>query len=83
VFTLYDAPAVTNALIYFPARSDKTQHRRPHPEQHKHQQCNPDDLRNTHEHPYHIDHSTTTAKHIDAFMLNINREEINRRAEPL
>ena len=33
------------------------------------------------EHAYHIDYGSAAAKYIDAFMLNINWEEVNRRVE--
>ena len=33
------------------------------------------------EHAYHIDYGTAAAKYIDAFMLNVNCEEVSRRAE--
>jgi Fe-Mn family superoxide dismutase len=35
------------------------------------------------EHADHIDYGSPAAKYIDAFMLNINLEEINRRVEAL
>ena len=35
------------------------------------------------EHSYHIDYGSAAAKYIDAFMLNLNWEEINRRVEAL
>lgn len=33
------------------------------------------------EHAYHMDYGAAAAKYIDAFMLNVNWEEVNRRAE--
>ena len=33
------------------------------------------------EHAYHIDYGSAAAKYIDAFMLNVNWEEVNRRVE--
>jgi Fe-Mn family superoxide dismutase len=33
------------------------------------------------EHAYHIDFGAAAAKYIDAFMLNVNWQEVNRRAE--
>jgi Fe-Mn family superoxide dismutase len=33
------------------------------------------------EHAYHMDYGSAAAKYIDAFMLNVNWEEVNRRAE--
>ncbi len=33
------------------------------------------------EHAYHMDYGAAAAKYVDAFMLNVNWEEINRRAE--
>jgi Fe-Mn family superoxide dismutase len=35
------------------------------------------------EHSYHIDYGSAAAKYIDAFLLNVNWEEINRRVEAL
>ena len=31
------------------------------------------------EHAYHMDYGSAAAKYIDAFMLNVNWEEVNRR----
>lgn len=31
------------------------------------------------EHSYHMDYGSAAAKYIDAFMLNVNWEEVNRR----
>ena len=33
------------------------------------------------EHSYHLDYGAAAAKYVDAFMLNVNWEETNRRAE--
>ncbi|MFN2501585.1 MAG: superoxide dismutase [Pyrinomonadaceae bacterium] len=33
------------------------------------------------EHAYHMDYGATAAKYVDAFMLNVNWEEVNRRVE--
>jgi Fe-Mn family superoxide dismutase len=33
------------------------------------------------EHAYHMDYGAAAAKYIDAFLLNVNWEEVNRRAE--
>ena len=33
------------------------------------------------EHSYHMDYGSAAAKYIDAFMLNVNWEEVNRRVE--
>jgi len=33
------------------------------------------------EHAYHMDYGATAAKYVDAFMQNVNWEEVNRRAE--
>jgi Fe-Mn family superoxide dismutase len=33
------------------------------------------------EHAYHMDYGAAAAKYIDAFVLNVNWEEVNRRAE--
>lgn len=33
------------------------------------------------EHAYHLDYGAAAAKYVDAFMLNVNWEEVNRRAE--
>ena len=33
------------------------------------------------EHSYHMDYGAAAAKYVDAFMLNVNWEEISRRAE--
>lgn len=33
------------------------------------------------EHAYHIDYGAAAAKYIDAFMLNVNWDEVNRRVE--
>jgi superoxide dismutase, Fe-Mn family len=35
------------------------------------------------EHAYHMDYGAAAAKYVDAFMRNINWEEVNRRAETL
>jgi Fe-Mn family superoxide dismutase len=35
------------------------------------------------EHSYHMDYGAAAAKYIDAFMQNVNWEEINRRVESL
>ncbi|HRH46190.1 MAG TPA: Fe-Mn family superoxide dismutase [Pyrinomonadaceae bacterium] len=33
------------------------------------------------EHAYHMDYGATAAKYVDAFMQNVNWEEVNRRVE--
>jgi Fe-Mn family superoxide dismutase len=33
------------------------------------------------EHSYHMDYGAAAAKYVDAFMLNVNWEEVSRRAE--
>src|SRR6266850_1789831 len=33
------------------------------------------------EHAYHMDYGAAAAKYVDAFMQNVNWEEVNRRAE--
>jgi Fe-Mn family superoxide dismutase len=33
------------------------------------------------EHAYHMDYGAAAAKYVDAFMLNVNWEDVNRRAE--
>ena len=33
------------------------------------------------EHAYHMDYGAAVAKYVDAFLQNVNREEVNRRAE--
>lgn len=35
------------------------------------------------EHSYHMDYGSAAAKYIDAFMLNINWDEVNRRVESI
>ena len=35
------------------------------------------------EHAYHMDYGAAAAKYIDAFMQNVNWEEVNRRVESL
>jgi Iron/manganese superoxide dismutases, C-terminal domain len=35
------------------------------------------------EHAYHLDYGAAAAKYVDAFMQNVNWEEVNRRAESL
>lgn len=35
------------------------------------------------EHAYHMDYGAAAAKYVDAFLLNVNWEEVNRRAEVL
>jgi superoxide dismutase, Fe-Mn family len=35
------------------------------------------------EHAYHMDYGAAAAKYVDAFMLNVNWEEVNRRLESL
>jgi Fe-Mn family superoxide dismutase len=35
------------------------------------------------EHSYHMDYGAAAAKYVDAFMLNVNWEEVNRRVEML
>ena len=35
------------------------------------------------EHSYHVDYGAAAAKYVDAFMLNVNWEEVNRRVESL
>jgi Fe-Mn family superoxide dismutase len=35
------------------------------------------------EHSYHMDYGAAAAKYVDAFMLNVNWEEVNRRVESL
>jgi Fe-Mn family superoxide dismutase len=35
------------------------------------------------EHSYHMDYGAAAAKYVDAFMQNVNWEEVNRRVESL
>ena len=35
------------------------------------------------EHAYHMDYGATAAKYVDAFMQNVNWEEVNRRTDAL